>query len=110
PNVAGSGPKWLFDIDSLTKSMNYELVSAGNQSNGDAGIQTDIYARQASQDKAAVHEYILLPFIYSNPPLSLTIQSSDVNVGDQPRDVNVGDQPGDVNAGDQPGDINAGDI
>ncbi|GKB25143.1 putative ribonuclease H-like domain-containing protein [Tanacetum coccineum] len=30
PNVAGNGPKWLFDIDSLTKSMNYEPVTAGN--------------------------------------------------------------------------------
>nr|GFC85633.1 ribonuclease H-like domain-containing protein [Tanacetum cinerariifolium] len=37
PNVAGSGSEWLFNIDSLTKSMNYEPVSAGNQSNGDAG-------------------------------------------------------------------------
>nr|GEV37434.1 retrovirus-related Pol polyprotein from transposon TNT 1-94 [Tanacetum cinerariifolium] len=37
PNVAGSRPEWLFDIDSLTKSMTYEPVSAGNQSNGDAG-------------------------------------------------------------------------
>ncbi|GKC05629.1 hypothetical protein Tco_0997239, partial [Tanacetum coccineum] len=36
PNVAGSGPEWLFDIDSLTKSMNYEPVTAGNQTNGDA--------------------------------------------------------------------------
>ncbi|GKA30173.1 retrovirus-related pol polyprotein from transposon TNT 1-94 [Tanacetum coccineum] len=26
PNIAGSGPKWLFDIDTLTKSMNYEPV------------------------------------------------------------------------------------
>nr|GEV36649.1 retrovirus-related Pol polyprotein from transposon TNT 1-94 [Tanacetum cinerariifolium] len=33
PNVAGSGPKWLFDIDSLTKTMNYQPVIAGNQSN-----------------------------------------------------------------------------
>ncbi|GKC10885.1 ribonuclease H-like domain-containing protein [Tanacetum coccineum] len=32
----GSGPKWLFDIDVLTKSMNYEPVVAGNQSNGNA--------------------------------------------------------------------------
>ncbi|GJQ96285.1 putative ribonuclease H-like domain-containing protein [Tanacetum coccineum] len=31
-----SGPEWLFDIDSLTKSMNYEPVTAGNQTNGDA--------------------------------------------------------------------------
>nr|GFC98763.1 hypothetical protein [Tanacetum cinerariifolium] len=66
-----------------------------------------------------VHEYILLPLISSNLPLSSTIQSSDVNVGDQPgdvnavdqlRDVNVGDQPRDVNVGNQPGDVNAGDI
>ncbi|GKB33994.1 putative ribonuclease H-like domain-containing protein, partial [Tanacetum coccineum] len=32
----GNGPHWLFDIDSLTKFMNYELVVAGYQSNGSA--------------------------------------------------------------------------
>ncbi|GKE14174.1 hypothetical protein Tco_1421751, partial [Tanacetum coccineum] len=32
-NIAGSGPNWLFDIDALTKSMNYKPVVAGNQSN-----------------------------------------------------------------------------
>ncbi|GJV38192.1 ribonuclease H-like domain-containing protein [Tanacetum coccineum] len=36
PNVAGSGPDWLFDIDLLTNSMNYELVTAGNQTNRNA--------------------------------------------------------------------------
>ncbi|GKE98564.1 ribonuclease H-like domain-containing protein, partial [Tanacetum coccineum] len=36
PNIAGSGPNWLFDIDALTKSMNYEPVVTGNQSNGSA--------------------------------------------------------------------------
>ncbi|GKB29305.1 putative ribonuclease H-like domain-containing protein [Tanacetum coccineum] len=41
PNVTGSGLEWLFDIDSLTKSMNYEPVTAGNQTNGDAGIETN---------------------------------------------------------------------
>ncbi|GJU97091.1 putative ribonuclease H-like domain-containing protein [Tanacetum coccineum] len=39
PNIAGSGPNWLFDIDALTKSMNYKLVVAGNQSNGNAGTK-----------------------------------------------------------------------
>ncbi|GJU59476.1 putative ribonuclease H-like domain-containing protein [Tanacetum coccineum] len=34
PNIAGSGPNWIFDIDALTKSMNYKPVVAGNQSNG----------------------------------------------------------------------------
>ncbi|GJR05277.1 putative ribonuclease H-like domain-containing protein [Tanacetum coccineum] len=37
PNIGGSGPNWPFDIDALTKSMNYKLVVAGNQSNGNAG-------------------------------------------------------------------------
>ncbi|GJW96608.1 hypothetical protein Tco_0178416 [Tanacetum coccineum] len=37
PNVAGSGPEWLFDIDSLTKSMNYKPLTIGNQTNDDAG-------------------------------------------------------------------------
>nr|GFD24157.1 ribonuclease H-like domain-containing protein [Tanacetum cinerariifolium] len=36
-NIAGSGPDWIFDIDALTKSMNYRPVVAGNQSNGSAG-------------------------------------------------------------------------
>ncbi|GKD58665.1 putative ribonuclease H-like domain-containing protein, partial [Tanacetum coccineum] len=33
PNIARNGPNWLFDIDALTKSMNYEPVVVGNQSN-----------------------------------------------------------------------------
>ncbi|GKB99265.1 hypothetical protein Tco_0985402 [Tanacetum coccineum] len=28
PNVTGSGPDWLFDIDALTKTMNYEPIVA----------------------------------------------------------------------------------
>ncbi|GKA22934.1 putative ribonuclease H-like domain-containing protein [Tanacetum coccineum] len=39
PNVAGSGPNWLFDIDTLTKSMNYKPVIIGNQSNSSAGTK-----------------------------------------------------------------------
>nr|GEZ30787.1 hypothetical protein [Tanacetum cinerariifolium] len=34
PNVVGSRPTWLFDIDTLTKSINYKPVIVGNQSNG----------------------------------------------------------------------------
>ncbi|GJT30885.1 ribonuclease H-like domain-containing protein [Tanacetum coccineum] len=40
PNIVGSGPNWLFDIDALTKSMNYKPVVAENQSNGNAGTKT----------------------------------------------------------------------
>nr|GEV28218.1 putative ribonuclease H-like domain-containing protein [Tanacetum cinerariifolium] len=41
PNVAGSGPTWLFDIDSLTRTMNYQPVNAGNQSNLSADATFD---------------------------------------------------------------------
>nr|GEV52336.1 hypothetical protein [Tanacetum cinerariifolium] len=34
PNIAGSRPNWLFDINALTKSMNYKPIIVGNQSNG----------------------------------------------------------------------------
>ncbi|GKD43334.1 putative ribonuclease H-like domain-containing protein, partial [Tanacetum coccineum] len=77
PNVAGSGPEWLFDIDSLTKFMNYELVTAENQTNGDTGIKINVNAGQAGQEKASDHEYILLPLMLSNSPLSSSSQSTD---------------------------------
>ncbi|GJS22896.1 putative ribonuclease H-like domain-containing protein [Tanacetum coccineum] len=35
-------PDWLFDVDSLTISMNYVLVIAGNQTNGIAGTRDNI--------------------------------------------------------------------
>ncbi|GJR01938.1 putative ribonuclease H-like domain-containing protein [Tanacetum coccineum] len=83
PNVAGSGPEWLFDIDSLTKSMNYELVTAGNQTNGDAGIETNANVGQAGQEKLSDHEYILLPLMLSNCPLSSSSQSANNKDADE---------------------------
>nr|GFB35774.1 ribonuclease H-like domain-containing protein [Tanacetum cinerariifolium] len=47
-NVAGSGsgPAWLFDIDSLSQTMNYHPVLAENQSNPTAGFQDTEKARE----------------------------------------------------------------
>ncbi|GKA67043.1 putative reverse transcriptase domain-containing protein [Tanacetum coccineum] len=39
PNVAGKGPTWLFDLDYLTDSMNYQPVRSENQANKYAGPQ-----------------------------------------------------------------------
>nr|GEX40289.1 hypothetical protein [Tanacetum cinerariifolium] len=51
PNIARSGPNWLFDIDALTKSMNYKPVVAGNQSNGNADLrQESKYKDQEKED------------------------------------------------------------
>ncbi|GJU17471.1 putative ribonuclease H-like domain-containing protein [Tanacetum coccineum] len=49
PNIAGSGPDWLFDIDALTRTMNYEPI---------------------------VVDYILLPLWTADPPFSQDLKSS----------------------------------
>ncbi|GKF08130.1 ribonuclease H-like domain-containing protein [Tanacetum coccineum] len=53
PNIAGSGPNWLFNIDALTKSMNYKLVIAGNQSNGNAGTKACDDAGKAKMETSS---------------------------------------------------------
>nr|GFB57294.1 retrovirus-related Pol polyprotein from transposon TNT 1-94 [Tanacetum cinerariifolium] len=50
PSVAGSGPTWLFDIDSLIKTMNYQPVTVGNQSNPSAGSQDKFDAEKAEEE------------------------------------------------------------
>ncbi|GJW43836.1 putative ribonuclease H-like domain-containing protein, partial [Tanacetum coccineum] len=40
PMLEGNGPKWLFDLDSLTQSMNYVPVVAGTFSNDSAVSST----------------------------------------------------------------------
>ncbi|GJT78562.1 putative ribonuclease H-like domain-containing protein [Tanacetum coccineum] len=70
PNIAGNGPNWLFDIDALTKSMNYKPVVAGNQTNGNAGTKENIDAGQAGKKTVSSQEYILLPLLTSDQSLS----------------------------------------
>nr|GEZ68582.1 hypothetical protein [Tanacetum cinerariifolium] len=45
----GSGPTWLFDIDSLTRTMNYQPVTAGNQTNPSAGFQDKFVAEKVGR-------------------------------------------------------------
>ncbi|GJS49407.1 putative ribonuclease H-like domain-containing protein [Tanacetum coccineum] len=61
PNIARSRPNWLFDIDALTKSMNYKPVVAGNQSNGNAGTKACDDAGKARMETVPGKDYILLP-------------------------------------------------
>ncbi|GKD76584.1 ribonuclease H-like domain-containing protein [Tanacetum coccineum] len=37
PNIVGSGPDWLFDIDALTRTMNYEPIVIDPKSSHDDG-------------------------------------------------------------------------
>ncbi|GJX83996.1 putative ribonuclease H-like domain-containing protein [Tanacetum coccineum] len=68
PNVVGSGPDWLFDIDALTRTMNYEPIVAGTQSNGFAGTKASDNAGQARKETEPVKDYILLPLWTADPP------------------------------------------
>ncbi|GJU44638.1 putative ribonuclease H-like domain-containing protein [Tanacetum coccineum] len=53
PMIEGNGPKWLFDLDSLTQSMNYVPVVAGTFSNdfaGKQGVSESSTSSQQDQD------------------------------------------------------------
>nr|GEX99607.1 hypothetical protein [Tanacetum cinerariifolium] len=59
PNIASTGPTLLFDIDSLTRTMNYQPVTARNQSNPSAGFQGEFDAEKAGEE--ANQQYMLFP-------------------------------------------------
>ncbi|GJY67458.1 putative ribonuclease H-like domain-containing protein [Tanacetum coccineum] len=83
PNIAGSGPNWIFDIDALTKSMNYESVVAGNQSNGSAGKEACDNEVKASMETIPVKDYILLP-LWTQDPLFSSSQKDSPDAGFKP--------------------------
>ncbi|GKC85280.1 ribonuclease H-like domain-containing protein, partial [Tanacetum coccineum] len=91
PMIEGNGPKWLFDIDSLTQSMNYVPVTAGTISNDSAGT-----SEENSQD------CIVMPIwkdtsYFDSPTKDVCSDSSakDVNVAGQ----HVNTASPDVNTG-----------
>ncbi|GJZ79380.1 putative ribonuclease H-like domain-containing protein, partial [Tanacetum coccineum] len=61
PMIEGNGPKWLFDIDSLTQSMNYIPVAAGTISNESAGTQGELNAGTFTQKEDISQDYIVMP-------------------------------------------------
>nr|GEU29336.1 hypothetical protein [Tanacetum cinerariifolium] len=57
--ISSSGPTWLFDIDSLTRTMNYQPVTARNQTNHSAGFQDKFDAEKAGEE--IDQQYVLFP-------------------------------------------------
>ncbi|GJY96980.1 putative ribonuclease H-like domain-containing protein, partial [Tanacetum coccineum] len=78
----------IFDVDSLTISMNYVPVIAGNQTNGIAGKRDNIVACQAEKKIEPEQEYILIPFYTTNPLISQGPKDSEKDVGMKPTEVN----------------------
>nr|GEV67758.1 hypothetical protein [Tanacetum cinerariifolium] len=56
-NVAGSGPTWLFDIDSLTKTMNYQPVTAGKKPEFEGRKpESEVYVSPSSTAQTKKHD------------------------------------------------------
>ncbi|GJV97519.1 putative ribonuclease H-like domain-containing protein [Tanacetum coccineum] len=72
----GSGPDWLFDIDALTRTMNYKPIVAGTQSNGFVGTKASDNAGLARKETEPVKNYILLPLWLADLPFSQDLKSS----------------------------------
>ncbi|GJR32336.1 putative ribonuclease H-like domain-containing protein [Tanacetum coccineum] len=60
PIITGDGPKWLFDIDVLTKSMNYVPVVVGTNTNNFVGTEESIGAGHSSKETGSSQDYILM--------------------------------------------------
>ncbi|GJR97237.1 putative ribonuclease H-like domain-containing protein [Tanacetum coccineum] len=61
PMIEGNGPKWLFDLDSLTQSMNYVPVVAGTFSNDFVGTQRVSDSTTSSQQDQDNQDWIVMP-------------------------------------------------
>ncbi|GJR82144.1 putative ribonuclease H-like domain-containing protein [Tanacetum coccineum] len=92
-NITGQGPNWLFDIDSLTNSMNYQLVSAGNQTNknsgpqetnGNTGLKKNVDVGLTEEENVSTQQYIMFP-------LWSSIFSSYKSSDDKAKDYTVDD-------------------
>ncbi|GJX38220.1 putative ribonuclease H-like domain-containing protein [Tanacetum coccineum] len=59
--IEGNGPKWLFDIDSLTQSMNNVPVAACTISNESAGTQGELNAGTSTQKEEISQDCIVMP-------------------------------------------------
>ncbi|GJZ40209.1 putative ribonuclease H-like domain-containing protein [Tanacetum coccineum] len=84
PNIAGSGPNWLFDIDALTNSMNYKPVVIGNQSNGSTCTKACDNKGKARVETVPGKDYILLPEEEKNDAEDLG-KDSEIPSTEEPR-------------------------
>ncbi|GKE40885.1 putative ribonuclease H-like domain-containing protein, partial [Tanacetum coccineum] len=87
PNVKGVGYRWMFDIDYLTDSMNYILVSLENQANPHAGTSEVTNSAgnsqtpndNASEEKDDDAELIVVPSAVKNTVEKIETRKSSAN-------------------------------
>ncbi|GJZ40220.1 putative ribonuclease H-like domain-containing protein, partial [Tanacetum coccineum] len=77
PIVSGDGRKWLFDTNSLTKSMNFVPVIAGTNSNDFAGSEVSIGEGTTSKETDTSQDYIVMPLwkdssLFDSPSMNVS--------------------------------------
>ncbi|GJZ98232.1 putative ribonuclease H-like domain-containing protein, partial [Tanacetum coccineum] len=92
PMLEGNGPKWLFDLDSLTQSMNYIPMVIGTFSNVSAGIQGVSESSTSSQQD---QDCIVMPIwkdasYFDNASLKYNNGTTDQQVNTASPKVNTG--------------------
>ncbi|GJU62349.1 putative ribonuclease H-like domain-containing protein [Tanacetum coccineum] len=99
PNVAGKGPTWLFDLDYLTDSMNYQPVRSENQANKSAGpkeanhsagTQDNVDTGYSEKEAEPAQEYYVLP---SWSSYTSTVKSSEAKNGGKKPNEDTGLKP-----------------
>ncbi|GJU96032.1 putative ribonuclease H-like domain-containing protein [Tanacetum coccineum] len=76
-----------FNIDSLSKSMNYVPVVARNQTNGIAGTRDNIVTGKAEKKTEPEQEYILIPICTIDPLISQGPKDSEEDARVKPTEV-----------------------
>nr|GEV88988.1 retrovirus-related Pol polyprotein from transposon TNT 1-94 [Tanacetum cinerariifolium] len=87
PNVAGTGPTWLFDIDSLSGTTNYHPITVGNQTNSGAGFLDNLDAEKAGEE--VDHSYMLFPVWSSVGSTNPQNNGEDATFDGKEHDFNV---------------------
>ncbi|GJU14471.1 ribonuclease H-like domain-containing protein [Tanacetum coccineum] len=106
PNVTGSGPDWLFDIDLLTNTMNYKPVTPGIQTNGIESIKDNV-------DAVPIQQYILLPLLSDRPRSLEDAVADDAGKKTTEEPANKGERNGQEKEGgasNKEGDQNVQDL
>nr|GEU99710.1 putative ribonuclease H-like domain-containing protein [Tanacetum cinerariifolium] len=95
PNVVRKGPTWLFDLDCLNDSMNYQPITIENkanhtagpkETNNSAGTQDDFVTRNFDMEDNHAQEYYVLPLWSS---YTSTVKRSNAKNGDEKLNENI---------------------
>nr|GEV06709.1 ribonuclease H-like domain-containing protein [Tanacetum cinerariifolium] len=93
-SINSTGPTWLFDIDSLTMTMNYQPVTARNQSNPSVGFQDKFDEEKKGEE--IDQPYVLFP-VWSSGSINPQKNDRDDAFDEKEPDIDVKKPESEVN-------------